>query len=89
MYDIDYAQPVCSVAEVPKIHINTMSLDPASSAIAVGRQDGSILVYRIPGDQPEAHLTAYAAAHSTAVLKLVWSHDGKQLISTGSDGEVY
>ena len=68
--------------------VNSIAVNRASTAFVVAQEDGSVTVYSMPEDKPEANPSAHAACHSTAAVKAVWSPDGRQIVSGGSDGEI-
>eukprot|EP01060_Flectonema_neradi_P041009 TRINITY_DN9560_c1_g1_i1.p1 TRINITY_DN9560_c1_g1~~TRINITY_DN9560_c1_g1_i1.p1 ORF type:complete len:687 (+),score=88.60 TRINITY_DN9560_c1_g1_i1:40-2100(+) len=88
MYDIDYQQPVFSTSNNPRKHISSIEINPAGNAFVTSHQDGSLTVYSMDVNKPAATILAQLSSHSSEAVKCVWTADGKQLISIGSDGEI-
>ena len=88
MYDIDYQRPVFTISNTPRRHISSVSISPKGSAFATSHQDGSLSIYTMEVDKPSARLLTQLSSHSSEAVKCVWTGDGKQVISIGSDGEI-
>eukprot|EP01059_Diplonema_ambulator_P022868 TRINITY_DN38207_c0_g1_i1.p1 TRINITY_DN38207_c0_g1~~TRINITY_DN38207_c0_g1_i1.p1 ORF type:complete len:699 (+),score=56.63 TRINITY_DN38207_c0_g1_i1:49-2097(+) len=87
-YDIDYPQPVCKVTDTTRTHATSLSLSHSASALVTSQEDGTIVVYGLDRDKPAVTPLAQASCHSAKATKAVWTADGKQIISVGSDGEI-
>jgi len=66
--------------------INTLAVDPSGHYVAAGGIDKSIRVWRIGAISGE--LVHSLMAHEDAILKIVWSPDGKSLVSSSADRSI-
>eukprot|EP01064_Diplonema_japonicum_P007048 TRINITY_DN14789_c0_g1_i1.p1 TRINITY_DN14789_c0_g1~~TRINITY_DN14789_c0_g1_i1.p1 ORF type:complete len:676 (+),score=82.14 TRINITY_DN14789_c0_g1_i1:30-2030(+) len=87
-YDIDYQQPVFRINDTTRVQSNSISVSTAASAFVTAQQDGTIVVYTMHPTKPEAAPLTQASCHSNSCVKAVWTTDGKQVVSVGSDGDV-
>eukprot|EP01061_Rhynchopus_euleeides_P034939 TRINITY_DN58940_c0_g1_i1.p1 TRINITY_DN58940_c0_g1~~TRINITY_DN58940_c0_g1_i1.p1 ORF type:complete len:189 (+),score=51.23 TRINITY_DN58940_c0_g1_i1:30-569(+) len=87
-FDIDYAKAVFSLRDTSRVQVNSVDVNPTSTAFVTAQQDGSVTVYEMDPHRPHAKTLAHTTCHSGSASKAVWSRDGRQVISIGSDGEI-
>lgn len=66
--------------------VNTVAVDPAGRFVAAGGVDKSIRIWRMDANGGE--LTQSLMAHEDAILRLVWSPDGRTIVSSSSDRSI-
>jgi len=70
----------------PQDGINTIAVDPTGKYVAAGGLDKSIRVWSL--GEKEGTLLHSLIAHEDAILRLAWSPDGAELISSSADRTV-
>jgi DNA-binding beta-propeller fold protein YncE len=70
----------------PQDGINTIAIDPSGKLVAAAGLDKSIRIWSL-GDK-EGTLLHSLIAHEDAILRLAWSPDGTELISSSADRTV-
>ena len=66
--------------------LTTVAYSPSGDRIAAAGYDKTIYVWRLGGD--DGHLEQSLIADQDAILSLVWSPDGKTIITASSDGSI-
>eukprot|EP01062_Namystynia_karyoxenos_P066086 TRINITY_DN60109_c0_g1_i1.p1 TRINITY_DN60109_c0_g1~~TRINITY_DN60109_c0_g1_i1.p1 ORF type:complete len:710 (+),score=246.29 TRINITY_DN60109_c0_g1_i1:106-2235(+) len=88
-FDIDYDRPVHAIADRARVRANAVALHPAGTHFCVAQADGLVVVYSLQRDAADgARAVAQCRGHSAEAVKALWSPDGKQLVSLGSEGEL-
>jgi WD40 repeat protein len=67
----------------PTDGVNTLAISPDGKRIAAAGQDKTIRVWVL--EEKGATLESSMIAHEDAILKIVWSKDGKTLLSSSAD----
>jgi WD40 repeat protein len=70
----------------PQDGINTIAIDPSGKFVAAGGLDKSIRIWSL--GEKEGKLLHSQIAHEDAILRLAWSSDGSELISSSADRTV-
>ena len=70
----------------PQDGINTIAIDPSGKFVAAGGLDKSIRIWSL--GENEGKLVHSLIAHEDAILRLAWSSDGSELISSSADRTV-
>jgi hypothetical protein len=70
----------------PQDGINTIAVDPTGKFVAAGGLDKSIRIWSL--GEKEGKLLHSLIAHEDAILRLAWSPDGAELISSSADRTV-
>jgi len=70
----------------PQDGINTIAIDPTGKFVAAGGLDKSIRIWSL--GEKEGKLLHSQIAHEDAILRLAWSSDGSELISSSADRTV-
>jgi DNA-binding beta-propeller fold protein YncE len=70
----------------PQDGINTIAIDPSGKLVAAGGLDKSIRIWSL--GEKEGKLLHSQIAHEDAILRLAWSSDGTELISSSADRTV-
>lgn len=70
----------------PQDGINTIAIDPTGKLVAAGGLDKSIRIWSL--GEKEGKLLHSQIAHEDAILRLAWSSDGSELISSSADRTV-
>ena len=70
----------------PQDGINTIAIDPTGKLVAAGGLDKSIRIWSL--GEKEGKLLHSLIAHEDAILRLAWSSDGSELISSSADHTV-
>jgi WD40 repeat protein len=70
----------------PQDGINTIAIDPSGKFVAAGGLDKSIRIWSL--GEKEGKLLHSQIAHEDAILRLAWSSDGTELISSSADRTV-
>lgn len=97
-FDLDV--PQSAVLEVPdqqRVRVTSCECSPNGAMLAVGLGDGTLKLFRLgvsaapsgtSARRNTCELLVHTPCHSTAVSKCLWTVDGKQLISSTSDGDL-
>jgi WD40 repeat protein len=91
VYDLDYPQPVLVITDAARMRVTACECSPDGNHLVVGLADGSLVVYRLREDEKDKTqftLVLQAVCHSGAVVRCCWTADGKQILSSGADGEL-
>ncbi|MBM3759155.1 MAG: hypothetical protein FJW36_02790 [Acidobacteria bacterium] len=67
----------------PTDGVNTIAVSPDGKHVAAAGQDKTIRVWKL--EDKGATLEASMIAHEDAILKILWSRDGKTLLSSSAD----
>jgi len=67
----------------PTDGVNSVAVSPDGKRIAAAGQDKTIRIWKL--DAKGAELETSMIAHEDAILKIVWSRDGKLLLSSSAD----
>ena len=70
----------------PQDGINTIAIDPTGKLVAAGGLDKSIRIWSL--GEKEGKLLHSQIAHEDAILRLAWSPDGAELVSSSADRTV-
>lgn len=88
-FDLDYADPVLVLVDQQRVRVTSVEVSPDGRFLAAGLGDGSLTLYALdPEHSQKASLLLHAVCHSSAVVRCVWTGDGKQIVSAGGDGEL-
>lgn len=85
IWDVATGERLYTLSE-PQDGINTIAVDPSGRYVAAGGLDKSIRIWSL-GDK-EGTLLRSLIAHEDAILRLAWSPDGSELISSSADKTV-
>jgi len=82
-WDIDYADPT-GLIESPGggIRLHCVDVSPSGRYIAAGSEDSRLYIY----DLKSCSCIQECDGHSSAVVRVRWSPDQKQIVSAGKDG---
>lgn len=83
VWDCDVPDPVMSQVNPYRPRLTCLSVSPSGRFIAVGSDDSEVRVYEVARLSVVAESSALG--HSSAVNKLAWSPDERQLVSVGAD----
>jgi hypothetical protein len=82
VWDVASGERLYTMSE-PLDGLNTIALDPTGTKVAAGGLDKTIRIWQL--GEKGATLLNSLIAHEDAILKLVWSPDGKLIISSSAD----
>jgi dipeptidyl aminopeptidase/acylaminoacyl peptidase len=85
LWDVTLGERLYTLSE-PTDGLNTLALEPSGARVAAGGLDRTIRIWSL-GDKGATLLNSLIA-HEDAILQLVWSPDGKYLVSAAADREV-
>jgi len=85
IWDVATGDRLYTLSE-PQDGINTIAIDPTGKLVAAAGLDKSIRIWSL-GDK-EGKLLHSQIAHEDAILRLAWSPDGAELVSSSADRTV-
>lgn len=85
IWSVETGERLYTLAE-PQDGINTVAVDPAGKLVAAGGLDKSIRIWSL--GESGGTLLHSLIAHEDAILRLAWSPDGKELLSSSADRTV-
>jgi WD40 repeat protein len=85
VWDVASGERLFTLSE-PLDGINTVAIDPSGRFVAAGGLDKSIRIWSL--EATKGVLVHSLIAHEDAILRLAWSRDGKELLSSSADKTV-
>jgi len=85
IWDVASGDRLYTLSE-PQDGINTIAIDPTGKLVAAGGLDKSIRIWSL--GEKEGKLLHSQIAHEDAILRLAWSPDGAELVSSSADRTV-
>ena len=85
IWDVATGDRLYTLSE-PQDGINTIAIDPTVNCVAAGGLDKSIRIWSL--GEKEGKLLHSQIAHEDAILRLAWSPDGMELVSSSADRTV-
>ncbi len=82
VWDVASGERLYTLGE-PTDGVNTVAVSPDGKRVAAGGQDKTVRVWRL--EEKGAVLEAAMIAHEDAVLKVVWTRDGRHVLSSAAD----
>lgn len=85
IWDVASGQRLYTLSD-PSDGLTSLAYSPSGRQIAAAGYDKTIYIWDV-GDQ-EGHLSQFLIADEDSILRLVWTPDGKTIITSSSDGSV-
>jgi len=85
IWDVASGERLYTLSE-PQDGINTIAIDPSGRFVAAAGLDKSIRIWSL--GEKEGKLLRSQIAHEDAILRLAWSSDGVELVSSSADRTV-